>query len=212
MKKIKRTILSLCALLIFVLISPVALIESLWLGLKEGRAADHPAKWISEVYADVLMTVDEALKVLLPNVDNIVTEDRTLTEEQLITLVERAHIDPHLLKNEPFRFYVGQKEGDIVGYAAHDAVPGKWGPIYYMVSFDPQGLIQDVVVLEYWEKRGRPVAKRRFTKQFKGKSVEDELQLMKDIRGITGASISSRGMTNGIRKMTHAFNLIYGKK
>jgi Na+-translocating ferredoxin:NAD+ oxidoreductase RnfG subunit len=78
-----------------------------------------------------------------------------------------------------------------------------------MLSLDPAGKIVDVVVLEYKEKRGLPVAKGRFLKQFVGKTMQNKLKLRKDIRGVSGATISSRSMTNGIRKLVYVFNEFY---
>jgi Na+-translocating ferredoxin:NAD+ oxidoreductase RnfG subunit len=87
-------------------------------------------------------------------------------------------------------------------------VVGKWAPIRYLVGLDLNGTVLQVIVLEYKEIRGRPVAKKRFLNQYKGKTIQDELMLRSDIDGVTGATISSRSMTDGVRKILHIFKLI----
>lgn len=82
---------------------------------------------------------------------------------------------------------------------------GKWGPIHYALAVNPDGRIHKAVVLDYEEIRGKNVAKSRFLRQYEGKSTKDPVMLRQDIDGITGATISSRSMTDGVRKLLHIF-------
>ena len=118
-------------------------------------------------------------------------------------------LDPAL--DREFHFFIGRDAGRVVGYAVEDTVKGKWGIIRYILSIDPHGRVLDVMVLEYSERRGRPVAKRRFLKQFEGKTIHDKITLRRDIHGVSGATISSSSMTNGIRKLVHVFDELYVK-
>jgi Na+-translocating ferredoxin:NAD+ oxidoreductase RnfG subunit len=183
-----------------------------FLGLLCSGQASSPFSFMKSLYAEVLITVDQALKTFFPKADEIQKEIITLTPEQKQRIETEAGVtlDPDF--DQKFYFYAGKQDGKITGYAAANAVNGKWGPIYYMIQISPQGEIQDAMVLAYEEKRGRPVAKNRFLKQFFGKTKNNSLTLMKDIRGVTGATISSRGMTNGIRKLLHIFEMVYGGK
>lgn len=161
------------------------------------------------IYAKVLSNEQEALQKLLPNAQEIREEVKILTDEQKETISEKARIklDPYL--DREFHFFIGSTNAQIVGYAVKDTVKGKWGLIHYMVSLGLDGKVGNVIVLEYKERRGKPVAKRRFLKQFTGKTINDRIRLKKDIDGVTGATISSRGMTDGIRKIVHIFNEFY---
>jgi Na+-translocating ferredoxin:NAD+ oxidoreductase RnfG subunit len=207
----RRIVVSVISLVVFLFFAPLEMIHSLWckLVLKENRTIT--STFVKEAYAVVLSTVEEALKTLLPNAQEIKEEKVVLSEEQKRAIEQQAKIkfDPELDKE--FRFFIGSTDGQIVGYAVKDTVKGKWGPIHYMLSLDPEGKITDALVLQYKEKRGRPVAKRRFLDQFVGKTINDPLKLKKDIRGVSGATISSRGMTNGIKKLVYIFNEWYKK-
>ena len=71
-----------------------------------------------------------------------------------------------------------------------------------------QGAIVEVIILDYSEIRGKPIAKRRFLRQYKGKTTKDPVLLRRDIDGISGATISSRSLTDGIRKILYIFTEI----
>jgi len=60
--------------------------------------------FISEIYAEVFYTVDEALKVILPEAQNIKEETKMLNEEQKKSIAKIAEIqfDPQLDKEYSF--------------------------------------------------------------------------------------------------------------
>jgi len=161
--------------------------------------------------AETLCSIQDAVKILLPEAQNVKEEVKTLTQEQKNAIAKAADIqfDPGLDKE--YCFSIGEVDGKIIGYAVVDNVKGKWGIIKYMLSFEPDGKVKDVLVLELKEKRGRPVKNRRFLDQFVGKTMNDQVKLKKDINGVAGATISSRGMTNGVRKLVYVFNELYKK-
>jgi Na+-translocating ferredoxin:NAD+ oxidoreductase RnfG subunit len=213
MRIIKKTIVSSISLFVFLFVTPLEIIHNLWYKfvLRRNDIA-LTVGFVKEVYAVVLATVEEALKTLLPEAKEIKEELKVLTEEQKKTIEEKAEIklDPELDKE--FLFFIGSTNGQIVGYAVKDTVRGKWGPISYMLSLNTKGEIIDVIVLEYKEKRGRPIAKRRFLDQFIGKTINNNFKLRREIRAVSGATISSRSMTNGIKKLVYIFNEYYGDK
>jgi len=54
-----------------------------------------------------------------------------------------------------------------------------------VVGIGPDGVIEEVVIVDYQEIRGKPIAKRRFLRQYDSKSLKHPLQLRQDIQGIT---------------------------
>jgi Na+-translocating ferredoxin:NAD+ oxidoreductase RnfG subunit len=209
MQIFKKTFIFIIGLIAFLVFYPLEIVYNLW--HKFVLRQNNAISFVKEAYAVVLATVEEALKVILPDAQEIKEEIKVLTEEQKKAIEKEAKIkfDPELDKE--FRFFIGAANGKVVGYAVEDTVKGKWGPIHYMLSLDPDGKIVDAMVLQYKEKRGRPVAKRRFLDQFVGKTINDKIALKKDIRGVSGATISSRGMTNGIRKLVYVFEELFKK-
>ena len=165
--------------------------------------------FVLSAQAKVLVSAANAFKFLVPEAMETKIEIKVLTEDQKKTIEAAADVKFNPDLDNEFTFYVGRDANKIVGFAAEDRVKGKWGIIHYIIVFNTNGSIRDFAVLEYGEKRGKPVAKERFRKQFRGMTISDRMRLKKDIRGVSGATISSTGMTNGVRKMTHVFHELY---
>jgi len=111
--------------------------------------------------------------------------------------------------DKDFDFYIGKKDGKIFRYGAIETVPGKWGPIKFVIGFTPKGKVYDLSIISYSEIRGRPAKKRIFLDQYKGKTIKSRMRLKREIHAISGATITSRGMTNGVKKMLYVFNAVF---
>ena len=92
------------------------------------------------------------------------------------------------------------KEGALLGFAEVRNVKGKERPITYLVAVDTTGATRDIDVLVYRESQGGEVANEVWRKQFRGKTAADPLQVGKDIRNISGATISSNAVTRSVRQ------------
>ena len=164
---------------------------------------------VQGLLADELITVEAALKDIFPQATQIVPETLKLTQTQIQEIATKARMEEGSLSKGEFRVHIAQKGREVIGYAFEDTVPGKWGPIDYLLGVYPHGKVIKVVVLSYQEKRGRPTAKPRFLKQFIHKTAEDPLRLRKDINGISGATVSSQAVTDGVRKLLNIFEEVY---
>jgi Na+-translocating ferredoxin:NAD+ oxidoreductase RnfG subunit len=92
------------------------------------------------------------------------------------------------------------RDGALLGFAQVRNVKGKERPITYLVAVDSTGAARDIDILVYREPQGGEVATEAWRKQFRGKTATDPLQVGKDIRNISGATISSNAVTRGVRQ------------
>jgi Na+-translocating ferredoxin:NAD+ oxidoreductase RnfG subunit len=69
------------------------------------------------------------------------------------------------------------------------------------VALGPDGRVKRVEILEYRESYGSEIANRDWLAQFAGKSGGDGLKPGSDIRIISGATLSSRHITEGIKRV-----------
>jgi Na+-translocating ferredoxin:NAD+ oxidoreductase RnfG subunit len=92
------------------------------------------------------------------------------------------------------------KDGALLGFAQIRNVKGKDQPITFLVAIDPRNALKDVDVLVYREPQGGEVAYEPWRKQFRGKTTAAQLVVGKDIKNISGATISSHSVTLGVRK------------
>jgi Na+-translocating ferredoxin:NAD+ oxidoreductase RnfG subunit len=92
------------------------------------------------------------------------------------------------------------RSGALLGFARVRNVKGKDQPITYLVAIDPSDALKDVDVLVYREPYGGEVAYEPWRKQFRGKTASAPLVVGKDIKNISGATISSHSVTLGVRQ------------
>ncbi len=161
------------------------------------------AVFVATIRAEQLTTFEEALHSTFPESDSTQTHVIHLSPDQVSTIQDKANLPKPPLSQ--YQIIVVQNQNKTIGYTFEDTVAGKWGPIHYFLGLDAFGKILAVKVLAYQERRGRPVAEKRFTQQFVGKDQNNPVRLRKDIQGITGATISSRGLTDGVRKLLYIF-------
>ena len=89
------------------------------------------------------------------------------------------------------------------GFAVVREVKGKDQPITFLVAIDTADRLRDVDILVYREPYGGEVAYDAWRRQFRGKSSDAALQVGRDIRTISGATISVNAVTLGVRKALH---------
>jgi hypothetical protein len=107
------------------------------------------------------------------------------------------------------RIYTVRGPGQIVvGYGFPDEVKGKTQLITYLVGVGPDGCVKDVDVLVYRESYGGEITYETFRKQFRQKSSSDNLRAGKNIKNISGATISVRAITDGVRRILATFEAI----
>jgi hypothetical protein len=107
--------------------------------------------------------------------------------------VDTVHVD----SAEVYRVSQG---GALLGFAQVRNVKGKDQPITYLVATDSADALRDIDILVYREPHGGEVAYDPWRKQFRGKKTGAPLQVGKDIRNISGATISSNSVTRGVRQ------------
>ncbi len=97
---------------------------------------------------------------------------------------------------------------EVVGYGILDNVLGKSMPITFLVIYDVDGNIQTSSIIKYREPYGGGVSAKNWQDQFVGKNSESEMKYNADIDGISGATISVKSVTKGIKKLTLLLNKI----
>ena len=69
------------------------------------------------------------------------------------------------------------------------------------MGLDPQGRVRGIEVLDYRESHGGEIRDPQWRLQFAGKTARDPLQLDRDIRNISGATLSCRHVTDGVKRI-----------
>ncbi len=189
----KFTVLLSSLILSLVILPNLARSERIWDGELKRYLTDQEM-----TMAEVFMTEEEGLKVILPKSERVRKELIRLSPEKKSQIEERIGWK---FPEESFEIYIGETGSQIDGYAMVHNTIGKHKPMTYMVGVDQQGHVSDIELLIFREARGSEVRQKRFNSQYEGKSVLDPIRINKDIINISGATMSVRSMSAGIKRV-----------
>jgi H+/Na+-translocating ferredoxin:NAD+ oxidoreductase subunit G len=148
--------------------------------------------------AEVFMTEDEGVKTMFPKSERVRKDLIKLNAEKKTQIEERIGWK---FPEEEFEVYIGESGTRVDGYAMVQNTIGKHKPMTYMVGVDGQGSVSDIELLVFRESRGSEIRQKRFNSQYEGKTVLDPVRINKDIINISGATMSVRSMSAGIKRV-----------
>lgn len=148
-------------------------------------------------HEEIYLSPQEAASLMFPDSERIRETRITLTPEQKARVEER--IGWHFPESS-FDCFIGESNGTPDGWALIQHTIGKHKPMTYLVGVDLQGEVTKVEVLVYRESRGSEVRKKRFNNQYAGKTLRDPLRINRDIINISGATMSVRSMSAGVKR------------
>lgn len=91
--------------------------------------------------------------------------------------------------------------GKRLGWFTVDRVIGKVELITYALALDADGKVKALEILDYRETHGGEVRLPAWRKQFVGKDADEPVELGRDIKNISGATLSSRHVTEGVHRL-----------
>ncbi len=149
-------------------------------------------------YAEVYLTDAQAVAVIFPET-KMDRSEVTLSNEEAKAIHEISHED---VQNKKLILWKGKDKN----FVYIDQVLGKHEFITYAVGLNKDGKIKGVEVLEYRESYGQQIRGASWRKQFVDKDKSAPLELERDIKNISGATLSSAHLTAGVRRLlaTHA--------
>ncbi len=182
--------------------------------------------FVVNCFAVTLLSKDQALKKMFPDVDNVITRTVTLSDSDIAGIKEKlggalVHYQKgsksaQVSEVTTYDFLIGVKDGKNVRMAVIEEQPGKWGPVDFIIAIDTNsGKVNNLAVMSYKEKRGRPIARQNFLKQFFNKGGSDPISvrsgkgIRRDIRAISGATISSDATCFAVRKVIALYEKVY---
>jgi Na+-translocating ferredoxin:NAD+ oxidoreductase RnfG subunit len=157
--------------------------------------------------ATTYLTQSEALAQAFPDAQ-VERIGHVLTETQM---KQAADLAGKPLPSALAAAYVATRAGVLVGTAYFDAHRIHSHPQTLMIVVKPDGTVADVVVVAFEEPR-KYQAPSAWLKQFPGRKLDDQLNLRKDIQGISGATLTARATTKAIRRTLALHAVLYGSR
>jgi Na+-translocating ferredoxin:NAD+ oxidoreductase RnfG subunit len=91
------------------------------------------------------------------------------------------------------------------GFFVVDRVVGKHEFITMAVGINANGTVKQIEIMDYRESYGYEVRDAAWRAQFVGKSANSPLQLDADIKNISGATLSSKHVTDGVKRILQKY-------
>ncbi|RUM91623.1 MAG: FMN-binding protein [Thiomicrospira sp.] len=92
-------------------------------------------------------------------------------------------------------------EKNFLGWVIIDKVIGKHEFITYATAISPKGEILGIEIMDYRETYGGEVRQTDWRNHFVGTNKNSPLELAEDIPNISGATLSCRNVTNGVKRL-----------
>jgi len=150
--------------------------------------------------AGIFLSVEEAPRAVFPEGTSF--ERRVVTSSAQLRaaiMAELSQTRPSLWEPE-YVIFTARRDDSVLGQAVIVEEIGKHRPITFVVGVRPDGGVQDVALMVYREPYGGEVRNSRFLAQYRGKDLTAPLLPFRDIRNITGATLSAEAIGRGVRK------------
>jgi Na+-translocating ferredoxin:NAD+ oxidoreductase RnfG subunit len=154
----------------------------------------------ASVHATVYLTVEQAQSAMFPH-QSLTPAFRQLQPDQMAAIRKASGVAPLSKDLRAWKAPDG-------GWFIVDRVVGKHEFITYAVALTRDGAVRSVEILEYRETYGGEVRNANWRQQFVGKRFGSALQLGKDIKNISGATLSSRHVTDGVRRLMATWQIV----
>jgi Na+-translocating ferredoxin:NAD+ oxidoreductase RnfG subunit len=154
--------------------------------------------------ATVYLSIPAAQQALFPGA-RFVEHPLTLNDAQRRAIARSAGAPGY---DKVQRIWEVRSGNGRIGWLMVDRVVGKHEFITYALALGTDGLVRGLEILEYRETYGGEIRNPNWRRQFVGKRPGSALRLDRDIKNISGATLSSRHVTDGVRRLLVTYQML----
>lgn len=159
---------------------------------------------VSPAHATQYLSVEQAQKTLFAQAEAFSPADIAITPELKDRIEKSAGVR---VRSSVLKVWRVEGSGKTMGWFVLDEVIGKHEFITYAVALSSAGVVQGVEILDYRETHGGEIRQPQWRGQFIGKKNGDVFKLDEDIRNISGATLSCKNVTNGVKRILATYQL-----
>jgi len=156
-------------------------------------------------YATTYLTIGQAQKLCFGNVTGFVSNDVKLTRAQIKAIEKDSGVHVRLDTQKVWR---AEQRGRLLGCVILDEVLGKHEFIQWALALNADGTVRQIEILDYSETYGDEIRNENWRAQFYGKHHGAKLKLDDDIKNISGATLSCRHITDGVKRLLSFYELV----
>ena len=141
------------------------------------------------------LSVEAAQHAAFTQADRFEEVILALRPDQKHTVAQLAGPQP---PHRSLRAWRAMRGSEVVGHVFVDEVLGRQDMITYAIGIDPTGSLGTLEVLAYRESHGAEIRSEAWRRQFEGRKGLEQVRLRADIKNISGATLSSEHVTQGV--------------
>lgn len=149
-------------------------------------------------HATVYFTGEAVKKALFPGATRFVDRSFTLTKAQMTSITKSAATR---VTSATVNVFDAHSASGKLGTLFIDKVYGKHEFITYALALDSGGGVRGIEIMDYRESYGDQIRQAKWRAQFTGKRYGQALQIDKQIKNISGATLSCVHITEGVRRL-----------
>lgn len=148
------------------------------------------------VYATQYMSVGDAQKAAFADATQF--REHAALDPAIATALGAPGWSPQMFE--------ARKDDTTLGWLLVDRVIGKAELITYALAIDAGGTVKSIEILDYRETHGGEIRLPAWRRQFVGKTAQAPVKLDQDIKNISGATLSSRHVTEGVHRLLQVYD------
>lgn len=155
-------------------------------------------------YANSYLSSTESQKLYFSDKAEFLPTTLSFSADQKDKIKEISGVRQRTSEIEYKKVMLGEEH---LGWFFTDKVIGKHEYITYSVAVSKDAKVLGIEINEYLETHGHEIARKDWREKFKGKELKDPFKLDVDIPNISGATLSSRNVTDGVKRILTIVNL-----
>lgn len=150
-------------------------------------------------YGATYLTIEQAQQAIFPG-EKLSQSFINLTNQQVQEIERRSDTNVRRKQVQLWKSANG-------GFFIVDEVVGKHEYITYAAGLNPDGTVKQIEIMTYRESYGYEIRNADWRAQFVGKNSSAPLKLDKDIKNISGATLSCRHITEGVKRILATYEV-----
>ena len=155
-------------------------------------------------FAADYLSADQAQASIFPEADRFEARELVLEADERRALEKRLALPVR----ERWSARLARRGEERLGVVVVDDVIGKVERITFAVGVGRDGAVRQIEILSYRESHGHEVRLPAWRKQFVGRGPASALRVGEDIANISGATLSCRHVTDGVRRIVAALDAL----
>jgi len=155
---------------------------------------------MSQSWGKTFLSLEQAQAILLPE-ENLYARTIDLSDTQRKQIAKESKVR---VRSNSLRAWVSDKGNWFI----LDQILGKHENIDMAVAINQNGGVIGLEVLTYRESYGHEIRHPKWRAQFHGRTASERLKLDRDIKNISGATLSCAHVTDGVNRLLKTWELV----